>query len=34
MKGVHWIIHEKDDDINEPSCSHCHAAEKNWKLNI
>lgn len=34
MKGVHWIIHEKDADINEPSCPHCHAIEKNWKLNI
>lgn len=34
MKGVHWIIHEKDEDINEPSCPHCHAIEKNWKLNI
>ena len=34
MKGLHWCIHEKDDDINEPSCPHCHAVEKNWKLNI
>lgn len=34
MKGVRWYIHEKDADINEPSCPHCHAVGKNWKLNI
>lgn len=34
LYGVHWIMHEHDADINDPSCPHCHAKEKNWKLNI
>lgn len=34
LAGVHWIMHEHDSDINDPSCPHCHAKEKNWKLDI
>ena len=34
LAGVHWIMHEYDSDINDPSCPHCHAKEKNWKLDI
>lgn len=32
--GVQWYMHERDDDINDPSCPHCHTKEKNWKLDI
>lgn len=34
IQGQHWIMHEHDDDINDPSCPHCHAKERNWKLDI
>lgn len=34
LHKVHWIMHEHDADINDPSCPHCHAKEKNWKLDI
>ena len=34
LHGVHWYMHEHDKDINDPSCPHCHAKEKNWKLDI
>lgn len=34
LKGLHWFMHEHDDDINDPSCPHCHAKEKHWKLDI
>lgn len=34
LHKAHWIMHEHDADINNPSCPHCHAKEKNWKLDI
>jgi len=34
IKVVHWIIHEKDNDIF-PSCPHAHAVERNaWKMDL
>ena len=34
MKGQKWYMHEHDKDINDPSCPHCHAKGKKWKLDI
>ena len=36
MAGYHWIMHNHDDDINTPSCPHCHATDspRVYKLNI
>lgn len=36
MAGHHWIRHNHDDDINSPSCPHCHATNspRVYKLNI
>lgn len=36
MAGYHWIMHNHDDDINNPSCPHCHAIDspREYKLNI
>ena len=34
MCGVRWYMNNHDEDINMPSCPHCHAHGKNWKLNI
>ena len=36
MAGYHWIMHNHDDDINSPSCPHCHATDspRVYKLDI
>ena len=36
MAGYHWIMHNHDDDINSPSCPHCHVIDspRVYKLNI
>lgn len=34
VSGVKWVIHNHDDDINNPSCPHMHAMRKPWKLDL
>ena len=36
MAGYHWIMHNHDEDINSPSCPHCHATDspKVYKLDV
>ena len=34
VKGVKWEIHNRDAEINNPSCPHMHAIEKPWKLDL
>ncbi|MBO5342214.1 MAG: hypothetical protein J6A73_05995 [Lachnospiraceae bacterium] len=34
LARMHWFMHEHDNDINDPSCPHCHSMEGNHKLDI